>query len=291
MRSSKAARVALVSLGVVAAAVVMAPASYGQTARREEDRLLRLRLATEANLGSGSQIGIAVRDLEDADVERKKLSSPGGAVIDEVRSQSPAAEAGLAAGDVVIEFDGERVRSARQFARLIQETPPGRTVSTIVTRGAARLELEVTPDTRSAVSIPAYPGRRNFTFTLPEISIPRFDLDIWARPGRLGVRVEEIGPQLAEYFGVEEGVLVASVTEDSPAAAAGLRAGDVITSVDEGAIDEVSDLRRRLSRIDPGEEFEIIVVRNKEQLTLRITVDEEDVKRRRLRLRGWRRFV
>ena len=191
----------------------------------------------------------------------------------------------------MIEFDGERVRSARQLARLIQETPPGRTVSTVVTRDAARLELEVTPDTRSAVSIPAYPGRRNFTFTLPEISIPRFDLDRGARPGRLGVRVGEIGPQLAEHFGVEEGVLVTSVTKDSPAAAAGLRAGDVITSVDEGAIDEVSGLRRRLSRIDPGEEFEIVVVRNKEQLTLRVTVDEEDVERRRLRLRAWGRFV
>ena len=212
-------------------------------------------------------------------------------MIDEVRSQSPAAEAGLAAGDVVIEFDGERVRSARQLARLIQETPPGRTVSTVVTRDAARLELEVTPDTRAVVSIPAYSGRRNFTFTLPEISIPRFDLDRWARPGRRGVRVEEIGPQLAEYFEVEGGVLVTSVTEDSPAAAAGLRAGDVITSVDEGAIDEVSGLRRRLSRIDPGEEFEVVVVRNKEQLTLRVTVDEEDMERRRLRLRAWRRFV
>ena len=287
MRSSKAARVALVSLGVVAAAVVMAPASHGQTARREDARLLRLRLATGADLGSGSQIGIAVRDLEGADVERGKLSSPAGAVIDEVRSQSPAAEAGLAAGDVVIEFDGERVRSAR----LIQETPPGRTVSTVVTRDAARLELEVTPDTRAAVSIPAYSGRRNFTFTLPEISIPRFDLDRWARPGQRGVRVEEIGPQLAEYFEVEGGVLVTSVTEDSPAAAAGLRAGDVITSVDEGAIDEVSGLRRRLSRIDPGEEFEVVVVRNKEQLTLRVTVDEEDMERRRLRLRAWKRFV
>ena len=289
MRSSKAARVGLVSVGVVAAAVVMAPASYGETARRDEDRLLRL--ATGADLGSGSQIGIAVRDLEDADVTREKLSSPGGAVIDEVCSQSPAAEAGLAAGDVVIEFDGEHVRSARQLGRLIQETPPGRTVSTVVTRDAARLELEVTPDMRSAVSIPVYPGRRSFSFTLPEISIPRFDLDRWVRPGRLGVRVEEIGPQLAEYFGVEEGVLVTSVTEDSPAAAAGLRAGDVITSVDKGAIDEVSGLTRRLSRIRPGEEFEIVVVRNKERLTLRVVVHEEDVERRRLRLRGWRRCV
>ena len=154
------------------------------------------------------------------------------------------------------------------------------------------MELDVTPETRSVVSILGdrrpFHGRRNFSFTLPEIDIPRFDLDIWARP-RLGVRVEEVGPQLAEYLGVEQGVFVMHVNEDSPAAEAGLRAGDVITAVDEGTISQVSGLRRRLSRVDPGEEFELVVVRNKEELTLRVTLDEEDVERRRLR--HWRRPV
>ena len=251
-----------------------------------------MRLAAEADLGSETQIGISVRDLEEADAERENLPLPEGAVIDEVRSQGPAAEAGFEVGDVVIEFDGERVRSARQLARLVQETPRGRTVGVVVMRSAARVELDVTPETRSVVSILGdrrpFHGRRNFSFTLPEIDIPRFDLDIWARP-RLGVRVEEVGPQLAEYLGVEQGVFVMHVNEDSPAAEAGLRAGDVITAVDEGTISQVSGLRRRLSRVDPGEEFELVVVRNKEELTLRVTLDEEDVERRRLR--HWRRPV
>ena len=65
-----------------------------------------MRLAAEADLGSETQIGISVRDLEEADAERENLPLPEGAVIDEVRSQGPAAEAGFEVGDVVIEFDG-----------------------------------------------------------------------------------------------------------------------------------------------------------------------------------------
>ena len=70
-------------------------------------------------------MGVSVRDLDDADVERKQLASPEGVVIEDVRGQSPAAEAGLEVGDVMITFDGERIRSARQLARRVQETRSG----------------------------------------------------------------------------------------------------------------------------------------------------------------------
>ena len=299
MRLSKAVCVGLVLVGLLAAALVLAPASYGQTVRRPEDRMPGLALAITGLQGGGSEIGVSVRDLDDADVERKQLASPEGVVIEDVRGQSPAAEAGLEVGDVMITFDGERIRSARQLARLVQETRSGRTVRAVVMREGARLELKVTPHMRSGPSIAgdrrrllADPG---FRFNLPEIYIPRFDLDAWAvravRPGRLGVRVEEIGPQLAEYFAVEKGVLVTSVTEESPGAEAGLKAGDVITSVDDWSIDGVLDLRRRLLRVEPGETFEIAVVRDKEAMTLEATLDDDDVEPRRLRLRGSRRPV
>jgi serine protease Do len=101
--------------------------------------------------------------------------------------------------------------------------------------------------------------------------------------------VQEIGPQLAEYFAAENGVLVTSVTEESPGAEAGLKAGDVITSVDDWPIDEVADLRLRLLRVEPGEIFEIAVVRDKEAMTLEATLDDDEVEPRRLRLRGSRR--
>ncbi len=82
-----------------------------------------------------------------------------------------------------------------------------------------------------------------------------------------------------------------SVTEESPGAEAGLKAGDVITSVDDWSIDGVLDLRRRLLRVEPGETFEIAVVRDKEARTLEATLDDDDVEPRRLRRRGSRRPV
>ena len=88
--------------------------------------------------GRGSQIGVMVSDLEGA--------GTAGVRIDGVDDDSPAAKAGLREGDVVVEFDGERVRSARQLTRLVQETPDGRAVKMTVTRGDARQTVEVTPE-------------------------------------------------------------------------------------------------------------------------------------------------
>ena len=191
MRLSKTVCVGLVLVGLLAAALVLAPASYGQTGRRPEDRMPSLALAITGLQGGGSEIGVSVRDLDDADVERKQLASPEGVVIEDVRGQSPAAEAGLEVGDVMITFDGERIRSARQFARLVEETRSGRTVGAVVMREGARRELEVTPHTRSGLSIAGDVRRLlpdpGFRFTLHEIDMPRFDLEAGAvravRPG------------------------------------------------------------------------------------------------------------
>ena len=101
-----------------------------------------------------------------------------GAVVRDVHRDSPAASAGFADGDVIVEFDGERVRSASQLTRLVRETPAGRIVGATVMRDGRRVELEVTPETRAAVSLSAltcdnlgdYVSRfvpnatRNFTF-------------------------------------------------------------------------------------------------------------------------------
>ncbi|WP_419948295.1 PDZ domain-containing protein [Candidatus Palauibacter sp.] len=67
---------------------------------------------------------------------------------------------------------------------------------------------------------------------------------------RLGVNVRSLGDQLADYFGVEDGVLVTSVAEDTPASAAGLRAGDVIVGIGDEDIDSQGDLTRALADIE-----------------------------------------
>src|SRR5688572_28518147 len=74
--------------------------------------------------GRGSRIGVTVDDLTPDDLKGLN-GATSGVRIQDVNEDSPAAKAGLRAGDVVVEFDGEKIRSARQFSRLVEETVGG----------------------------------------------------------------------------------------------------------------------------------------------------------------------
>ncbi len=93
--------------------------------------------------GMGSQIGVSVRDFNDDEVKAGKATA--GIVVEDVEADSPAQKAGFKAGDIVVEFDGERVRSTRQFIRLVQETPAGRPVQAAAMRDGQRVTLSVQP--------------------------------------------------------------------------------------------------------------------------------------------------
>ena len=98
-----------------------------------------------------------------------------------------------------------------------------------------------------------------------------FELDpftlIWGN--QLGVTVNSLSDQLKEYFGVKDGLLVTSVTESSAAAKAGLKAGDVITSVNGSRVDSPSELREEMRDVDPGEEFTLEITRDRKPMTLK----------------------
>ena len=245
---------------------------------RSEDRS---RILAPSHLAGGSRIGLSIEDVADND------AADEGAVVRNVRPESPAESAGFTEGDIMVEFDGERVRSARQLTRLVQETPAGRTVGAAVMRDGRRVELEVTPELASS-DIAAVVGRLGerlgevYTRALPDAGRSfTFDYRTRARPVRLGVNVQALSPQLADYFGVDDGVLVSSVDEESAAADAGLQAGDVITSVDGRTVEDSASLRRRLSAVDPGEEVSIGVTRAGRELELTATLDQDRGRRPR----------
>jgi serine protease Do len=285
-----------IGVGLVAAAVVYAPAAFGQVVVSRPggpEAMLQV-----LDVG-GSRIGISIRDVDRADVEREKLPGQWGAVIEEVRSGSPAERAGLKAGDVVVDFDGERVRSARQLSRLVEETPAGRTVKAAVMRAGRRVDVDLVPERASGYLGPSgdaiarlnrdfrldlEPLRRDLD-RLRDLPVPPFEFGGILRTPRLGISAEALTPQLARYFGVEAGVLVTSVTDDSAAAVAGLKAGDVITAIDGGSVESVSELRSRLQRLDAGDEFEIGIVRDRKTMTLKGRLgDEHDGMRIRRRV-------
>ena len=222
---------------------------------------------------SGARIGVSVRD-----VENESDGSAEGAVVIDVREESPAETAGMTGGDVIVEFDGERVRSAQQLSRLVSETPVGRSVPAVVLRDGERVELRVTPD-EGAQAMRAYLDRslrsagrfgRDLTLAIPEM--PAFGA--YMQSGRLGIQVDELTSQLADYFGVDEGVLVTMVRADTVAEAAGLEAGDVITAVDGRPVTEVGELRRRIRAVEDGEEFSITVTRERSQVSLTARFEE-----------------
>ena len=234
----------------------------------------------------GGSIGASVRDVE-GPARPGNEPTAHGAEIDSVRGESPAARAGLRPDDIIVELDGERVRSARQLARLISETPPGRTVKAVVVRDGQPLDVELTPEARSDSRVlgPWMEGLerlgRDVREMIPHVELPEVEVQILRRPGRLGVRVHELSSQLAEYFGVRTGVLVASVLEDSPAAEAGVKAGDVITTVDGWTVNDPRDLRGRVESIEDGKDFTIGLVRDRRELTETATIAEPQESPRR----------
>jgi serine protease Do len=254
---------------VVTATCVLVLSSAG-LATAQGRRAERSRIVTVPDVMSGGQIGITIDDVTDATEE--------GALVRRVRPDGPAATAGFADGDVIVAFDGERVRSARQLTRHVRETPPGRPVSVTVTRDAELVELEVTPEEGAAMA-----AARGTLERLGDIvgrvtpgASPDFTYGFRGAlaPARLGVSVQELTPQLADFFGVADGLLVSSVDEGSAGADADLQAGDVITAVDGRAVADTDALRRRLSAVGPGEETSITVTRAGRELELAATIGE-----------------
>ena len=232
--------------------------------------------------GRGAQLGVRVSNVD-------VTAATGGVRIDEVNQDSPAEKAGLREGDVVVEYDGERVRSARQFTRLVQETPDGRTVKIAVLRNGEKQTVDATPEEggnawnfsidgdqirreieRGLRDLPEQfefrfddRGPRRFEYRLPERVMP-----FMGSRGRLGVSVQSLTPDLEEYFGATSGgALVSSVAQDSAAAKAGIKAGDVITSINGDRVTDAGDLMRELDGATG--EVTIVVLRDKKELTLK----------------------
>ena len=260
----------------------------GAVSLAAQDRTERRRPNVMVLDGRGAQLGVMISDVAAKDA--------AGVRIDEVSPDSPAEKAGLQEGDVVIEYDGERVRSARQFTRLVQETPDGRTVKIAVMRNGQKQVVDATPDDRASFDLgidadrlrdDIERGLRDFRFEPPvfdfrfddrgprrfEYRLPEMVMPFMGPRGRLGVTVQSLTPELEEYFGAKNGgVLVSSVAQDSAASKAGLKAGDVITSINGERVADTGDLMRQLR--DLSGEVTIAVLRDKKELTLKTVIDE-----------------
>src|ERR1700690_2712623 len=233
-------------------------------------------------VGSGSSwLGVSVAEVNADKVKELKLPAERGALLGKIVPDSPAAKAGLKENDVITEINGERVEGTEQFRRIIREIPAGRTVQLVVWRDGRAQNFTVTlsksESRHSNGGMFATPGAFAFTMpALPEIpevaelgQLHNFNLN--GQP-RIGIDAENLEGDFGNFFGAPEGkgILVRGVTPDSPAAKAGLKAGDVITSMNGEPIRTVNELREKLVERKRDKNGKLGLLRNKSELSLSV---------------------
>jgi serine protease Do len=225
-------------------------------------------------------LGIGAMDVTPERAKALNLKEERGVEVSSLEAEGPAAKAGIKEGDVVLEFNGQQVQSRAQFQRLVQETPVGRQVKISVWRnGSAQTFTATVGERKNGPMILGPEGSWNFNMPaipnmpeMPNFEIPRFSM---SQDPMLGIIGEPLGQedQLAEFFGVQEGVLVRSVKKGSAADKAGLKAGDVITKVEDTKVTSSAEITRTLRRLRPKKTLTLTVVRSKKEMPLTVTVE------------------
>ena len=258
------------------------------------ERRVRQMILTEPF--ESSYLGVQTEDISKENFSKYGLSTVRGVGIDKVVENSPAAKGGLQNGDVILKFEGEEVGSVRKLSRLIAETAPDHTTKLTILRGGNEREIAVTLGKRDTPQLVggnfSFGNLQNFP-DLPRTMQPMpfpptagDDADAFIFRGganrQIGVGVTSLTKQLGDYFGVPEGrgLLVNSVRDNSPAAKAGLKAGDVIVEIEGNRVKEMADLIRAVNGKKESD-VTVIFFRDKTRQTISITpetIREEKLK-------------
>lgn len=235
------------------------------------------RVVIAAGRTSGSFIGIGVAEITAERAKELRLAEERGVEITKVEDDSPAQKGGLQTADVVLEYNEQRVDGVEQFMRLVQETPVGREVKISVSRAGSPQQLVLKTASRKAWLASRY-GEHAIEIPrieLPDVRVPEVPRAYMSwRSGFLGLEAESLDAQLADFFGVKEGVLVRSVVKGSAADRAGLRAGDVIVRVDETKVGSPREITSAVRATRSKKSVTLSVVREKREIALTLPIDD-----------------
>jgi len=231
--------------------------------------------------GTSAYLGVDIADVTSERLGDLKLKEEKGVEVTMVDQDAPAGKAGIKEHDVILTMNGTPVESAAQLRRMIHETPPGRLVTLGLSRDGQPVTVKVQLADRHKEFSMVAPKAKEFHFEMPEIppmpeiDIPAFNMVVVTSSARSGLTVENISPQLGEFFGVKNGngVLVRSVAKGSRGEKAGFRAGDVIVKVDSESVHGTSDFAHAVRSRKSGS-LSVGIVRDKKEQTLNLTLPE-----------------
>ncbi len=230
--------------------------------------------------GTSSYLGVDISDVTTERLSALKLKEEKGVEVTMVDQDAPAGKAGIKEHDVILTMNGTAIESGAQLRRMIHEMPPGRIVTFGLSRDGQPVSVKVQLADKGKEFALAGHNMDNFHVHVPEIHIPDIDIPsinmvMVTSSARSGLMVENITPQLGEFFGVKNGngVLVRSVEKGSRAEKAGFHAGDVIVKVDDQPVHDTSDFMHAVKSRN-GTAVSVGLVRDKKEQNLNLTLPE-----------------
>jgi len=277
MRTSILTAVLVLTLAVITFTTRGSSAQLGETFGFSSD-----------DSGGSSYLGVDTRDVTTDRMADLKLKEEHGVEITMVDQDAPAGKAGLKERDVILTVNGTQVESVEQLRRMIREIPPGRMVTLGISRDGQPMTIKAQLASRKSAFALANDGKA-FKFAMPAMpampaipALPDMDIPVSVvvvhSSARSGLMVENLTPQLADFFGAKQGkgILVRSVDKGSRAEKAGFRAGDVIVRVEGASIDDTSDFTHALHNRKGNKDntVRIGIIRDKKEQTVTLTLPE-----------------
>lgn len=190
-------------------------------------------------------LGVSIQTITPEIKEKFGLKTTEGALIGEVNKDSPAEKGGLKMGDVIISFDGKKVKDMKKLPPIVAETPVGKKVEVTIIRKGKKKRLTVKV------------GELEEETRITAVTPPEVEEDF-------GLSVQELTPELAESLSLkgEKGVVVSSVRKGSPASEAGLQRGDLIQEIEHEPIGNMDDYKRIMGKAASKKQI-LMVIRHR----------------------------
>jgi serine protease Do len=226
--------------------------------------------------GTSSYLGVDIADVSTERLNALKLKEEKGVEVTMVDQDAPAGKAGIKEHDVILSMNGTAIESGAQLRRMIHETPPGRVVTLGLSRQGQPMSVKLQLADKHKEFAFVKPGDVHVNIPeihVPDIDIPAMNMVVVTSSARSGLMVENITPQLGEFFGVKNGngVLIRAVEKGSRAEKAGFRAGDVIFKVNDEQVNDTSDFSHAV-RGRNGNTVKVAFMRDKKEQTLTLSL-------------------
>jgi len=275
---------------LVAMAFLSAGAAFSLSAGAQSHSLLHfLQQDSPLLIGHSSSpgyLGVDLADIDNDKAQALKLREVRGALVTLIDHDAPAGQIGLHVNDVILKLNGQNVESAEQLRRMLHELPAGRKISLEISREGNLLNLNTQLADRRAMEQEIW-NRLGHTSSDDSTASPAMGIlsngdapvpsgfhmpSLFGSSLNVGVMVEPLTTQMAEYLGVSNGLMIKQVAHKSEAANAGLKAFDIILKVGPESIKTLSDWDRSL-RANRGKSVPVTILRDKKQQTLNLEVD------------------